>query len=134
MSEPIKDCSEKNEAKKGLGEFLVAGGDTTVDFDPTEEVLDLMTAPVVAAMETGRLPAAPFGRDAAAGALSMQAGPEDIGIKALVGHDSSPPHAGQQRHNGVLVMLRPGRKAECHGSSAGIDDSGTNMPEITSIG
>ena len=66
MSEPIQDCREANEAEEGLGEFVVASGDATVDFDPTEEVFDLMAAPVVTAMETGRVPPTAFELDGGA--------------------------------------------------------------------
>ena len=54
MSEPIEDCREINETEEGLGQFVIAGGDTSVDFDPPEEVFDLMAAAVVSAMEAGR--------------------------------------------------------------------------------
>lgn len=79
MSEPIKDRSEVNEAKEGFGKFVVASGNATLNLDPTEEVFDLMSARVIAAMEAGRLPATAFGRDAATGALGVKAAPEDIG-------------------------------------------------------
>jgi hypothetical protein len=61
MSEPIKDRRETDETEEGLGQLVVTGGDAAVDFDPTEEVFNLMAAPVVAAMEAGRLPPARLG-------------------------------------------------------------------------
>ena len=73
MSEPIKDCCEENEAEEGFGEFVVAGGDPALDFDPAEKVFDLMATAIVTAMKAGRLPSAPSGRDAAAGALAAKA-------------------------------------------------------------
>src|SRR5882757_2342567 len=112
MSEPIQNCGKINEAKEGLGEFVVASGDTAVDFDPAEEVFDLMTAAVVTAMEAGRLPATALGRDAATGALGAEAGPEDIGIEALVGDDPAAAHTGQHGPDSVLIMLRSGCEAE----------------------
>ena len=38
MSEPIEDDGKLNEAGKGFGRFVVAGGDAAVGFMPAEEV------------------------------------------------------------------------------------------------
>jgi hypothetical protein len=97
MREPIEDGGKLDEAEEGDGEFVVAGGDEAVRFDPAEEVFDLMAVPLVPPMEMGRLSAAAFGRDAAAGALSVQSPAEGIGIEAFIGHDPVATHPRQQR-------------------------------------
>ncbi len=47
--EPIEDGSELDEAEKGDGELVAAGGDAAARFDAAEEVLDLMAVPVITA-------------------------------------------------------------------------------------
>lgn len=121
MSEPIKNCRKINEAEEGLGQFVVAGGDTPVDFDPAKEVFDLMAAPVVAAMVAGRLPASALGRDATTGTLGVEVGAEDIGIEALVRHDSTVTGTRQHRHDRVLVMLWSRSEAERHRTTSRVD-------------
>ena len=93
-------------------------------FDPTEEILDLMAAPVVAAMKAGRLPAAAFGRDAAAGALGVKSGPKDIGIEALVGHDPVTAQTPPQWSHGEHVVLRAGGQGDRDGAAMLIGDGG----------
>ncbi len=122
MSEPIQDGREVNEAEEGFCQFVVTGGDAAVDFDPAEEVFDLMAAPVVTAMEAGRLPATALGWDTAPGALGVEAGPEDIGIEALVRHDPATPRTGQHRADRVLVVLWPGSETERHRPAARVDE------------
>lgn len=96
MSEPVEDSGEVDEPEIGFGEFVVAGRDPTVDFDATGKIFDLMTAAVVTAMETSRLAAISFGRDAAASALTVKTGAEDIGVETFVGDKSAAPRAAEQ--------------------------------------
>ena len=112
MSEPIDDSGELDEAEEGAGELVVTGTDTALGFDAAEEVLNLMTALIVAAMEAGRIPPAALRRDAATGPLGAQSGAEDVGVKAFVGHDSAVPHAGQHRDHGMLVVLLAGGETD----------------------
>ncbi len=113
MSEPIQDCGEANEGEDALGrKLVVTRGETAVDFDLAEAVLDLMAAPVVTAMESGRLAAAASRRDATTPALGSEAGMEGIGIEAFVGYDPTVPSLRKHRRDCMLVMLRSGREAE----------------------
>lgn len=100
MSEPVEDCLEGNEAEKSLGEFVVTSGDAAIDFDSAEEAFYLMTVPIVAAVEAGRVPAPASLRDAAKDALGTEAGPEVIGIKAFVRND---PTAASTGHSGATA-------------------------------
>ena len=113
VREPIEDGGKLDEAEEGNGELAVAGGDAAARFDPAAEVFDLTAVPVVAAMETGRLPATAFGRDTAVGALGVQSPAEGVSIQASVGHDPAA-HAGQQPSDGVLVVLRARRETDGH--------------------
>jgi len=124
MSEPIEDCGEVNEAEEGFGEFVVAGGDAALDFDPPEEVFDLMAAAIVTAMKAGRLESAPLGWDAAAAALAAEAGAKDIGIEAFVSDDPAAPRASQHGLDGMLVMLLPRSETQRHRPATSIDDCG----------
>ncbi len=58
MSEPIHDGGELDEAEEGAGQLAVTDADAAVGFNAAEEVLNLMAAFVVTAMEAGRVPAA----------------------------------------------------------------------------
>src|SRR5882762_356339 len=122
MSEPIHDGGELDEAEEGAGEFGVTSADAAVGFAAAEEVLNVVTALVVTAMEADRVPPATFRRDAAPGALGAQPGAEEVGVKALVGHDSAVPHAGQHRKRGVLVVRLAGGETDRQGPTPRIDD------------
>ena len=107
-----------------------------MDFNPTEEVFDLMAAPVVTAMEAGRLPTTTFGRDATTGALGAEAGPEDISIEALVSHDPTATRTRQHRHDRVLVMLWCGSETERHRTASCVDDGrefGVQPTDVTPL-
>ena len=120
MREPIDVGGKVDEAEEGHGEFVVAGRDATVGFDAAEEVFDLVAAPVIAAMETVRLPAVPFRRDAAPAALPPQPLAEFIGVETFIGDDPRATRAPKQRHDGVLVILRTGREADGDRSPVGV--------------
>ena len=122
MSEPIDDGRELDEAEEGAGELVVASADAALGFDAAEEVLNVMTAFVVAAVEPGRMPAAAFWRDTATGALGVQTGAKDVGVKALVGHDPAVAHAGQHREHGMLVVLLARGETDRQGASSRIND------------
>jgi len=122
VSEPIKDRGEANEAKEGLGQFVVAGGDAAVDFDSAEKVFDLMAAPIVTPVEAGRLATTAPGWNAATGALGAEAGAEDISIEAFVSDDPTAASTGQHRFDCVLVVLRSGSDTERHGPAARVDE------------
>lgn len=122
MSEPIHDGGKLNEAEEGDGEFVVASADAAMGFDAAEEVLNLVTALVITTMEASRVPSAAFRRDAAAGPLGAQSDAEDVGVKALVGHDPAVPHAGQHRDHGMLVVLLAGGETDREDPTPRIDD------------
>ena len=92
MSELIEHSSEKHEGQKSGGENIIAGADPAVFLDASEEVYDVMTAAIVAAMKAGGLVPATLGRNAALGMLVAQALTERVGVKALVGHQPILPH------------------------------------------
>ena len=112
MSEPIHDGGKLNEVEEGAGEFAVTSADTARGFDAAEEVLNLVPALVVTTTEASWVPSAAFRREAAAGPLGAQSGAEDIGVKALLGHDSAVPHAGQHRDPGMPVVLLAGGETD----------------------
>ena len=104
MSEPIEDCGELHEGEKRECEFLVSSTDASVSFDAAEEVFDLVTAPIVASMESDLSAPRSFGRNTDAGALATQLGPKRIGIEAFVRNGAVPAQMRQQRFNRVQIV------------------------------
>ena len=73
-----------NEGKKGDGEFFISSAEAPVAFETAEEVFDLVTPPVVAAVK-GYWPAARDLRgDADPRTLSAQTRPKRIGVEAFI--------------------------------------------------
>ena len=84
MNEPIEDRGQLDEGKKRAGQFLVAGTDAAVAFDPAKEFFDFLSLAIVPAVKGDAPTARRFRRNAGAGALLPQAGTESVGIKPFV--------------------------------------------------
>lgn len=124
LSEPIQSGGKLHEGQESEGELLVAGGDAPEYFDAGKEICDVMAVPVVTAMESSRMVAAPSRRDSTAGTLRAQIGAETIGVEALVGHDPVTPQAPPWRGHGVQVVLRAGGQDKINRPAMLVDDGG----------
>ncbi len=124
MSEPIKRYREVNEAEIGLGEFVVASGDSAVGLNPAKEVFDLVAMPVVTAMVACRLESVPARRDAGSAAMGQQVRTEGRRIEALVGDNPAFTAVSQQRQNGMLIVARAALQANRHRSATSVNQGG----------
>ena len=131
MSEPIQGCGELNEPQKGIGEFVVAGGDSAMGFDATEEVFDLPAVAVVATMKTNRVTTAALGRDTRTAALAVQPCAKVICIESPVCHQTVPAGRPQHRESGEEIVALTAIQAYGEGATPSIDHRGELCIEST---
>lgn len=106
MSEPIQNGCETHKTEEGLGEFVVAGGNAAVGFNPAEEVFDPTALPVVAAVVAGWLEPVSPRWDASPAAVGLKAVTKRLRVEALVRDDATAASEGQQREHSVLAACR----------------------------
>jgi len=115
MSEPIKQGCELDEAEKGGGEFVVAGGDSSMTLAPAEEVFDSVPSAVIAAVKPMAPGAAAFGPDTGANAMLVPHPVERIRVETPIGHDMVVFQVREQGLNRLDVMALARRQAEAEG-------------------
>ena len=124
MSEPIKDGSELDEAEEREGEFFVARADAPKTLQPAETIFDVVTLAIVTAMKRQRTTSLFAGGNAHPNAQAAQTRGEAVRIKTLVADEAAAAQQRQERRDGVLIMLRPGRQAQCDHAAASIHGHG----------
>ncbi len=87
--DPIENSAESNESRKRGRKFLVSSGDAALAFESSEEVLYMVTLPIVAAVKRPVFLACGIDGQARKDILFHQQHPPGIGVVTFVGDQSS---------------------------------------------